>query len=134
MEKEKIVQEVGFRGQHYRFHLGMLSIEDESEYFDRLSSVKEKDPTVKREKEHKILIDGYVAWSTQMPEKLIEVEEKDEESGEMKKRLKYQPLPGDSIADAFEKEFGIRTPFNSRLMNVAVIRFREAMTPNVDFQ
>lgn len=122
MDHEKLSLAVNFRNKTVVFFLNMISIEEENKYLERLTGIK--DGPDKKQKEYEALVDGVVAWSYQMPTVKEFVDGK----------LEERPLRDHgNFAEAIREEFAERTVSNERLMNQLVIRYREAMTPQVSF-
>jgi hypothetical protein len=122
MEQEKLQLQVNFRGETTTFYLKLISIEEEQEYIKRLTTIQPGDD--KKDKEYQVLVDGIVAWSYQVP--TISVQEEG-------KLVKKPIVEGADFAEAIRTKYGQRTAANERVMNQLVVRYREAMTPDVSF-
>lgn len=120
IDVERIPVRVGYRNLKYVFYLNMLSMEDEQAYMDRLAAVTPGPD--KRDKDYEILVDGLAAWSYQAPAQV-----------DAKGNAVILAIDGESVAETVKRVFGTRTKVFDRILNTAVINFRLAMSPGVDF-
>lgn len=113
MLAEQIKLKLDLFGTEITFFLRMISMEEESQYVDRLVKVS---ADKNREKDYEFLVDQLASWSYQAPS--------------------ISPDPELEAKDTIEyiKEyFKDMTISKERIVNQAVSAYRRAIVPDVDF-
>jgi hypothetical protein len=109
MEQEKISLSVGYKSEKPIFHLRMISVMEEQEFFQRFSDIADND-TEKAEKTYQILVDGLKAFASDFPQKTEIVEGKETKVLLIEKAVS----PSDAIAKYFAKNQWLRKELQTR--------------------
>lgn len=118
MTPETISLKVGYKSTKITFHLRVVSLKEENLYTQRFIDLIGKDN--REEREYQIIVDALSTWAAAMPTI--------EEDG------KELPLMTDKTAmEATAEYFKERTNEKERIVNAAMVSFRNQMTPSVDF-
>jgi hypothetical protein len=121
MEKETISLKVVGRNEALTFHLGVISVADDTEYMQRFVDLADLDPKKKAAAEFDVYVDAIAAWSVEMPTKK-------NGSG------KDEPLGKGSPSEAIKAYFSDRSNSKQWLAVTTINAFRNSLYPKVTFQ